>query len=81
METSWENLKNIIKQTAEETIGYRTETIRNDWYDEECRVAIEKRNELRAQWLSRSTRLREAEYKTARSEAKKDLQKEKASVH
>lgn len=42
VEFIWESLRNAIKTTAEETIEYQTKIRNNDWYDEECKMAIKR---------------------------------------
>jgi len=39
----WENFKTIIKETKQQLIekDESTETLKNKWYDEECKIAIE----------------------------------------
>lgn len=76
---NWKNIQNAIKSSAEEIMGYQDRTKNKEWYDGECRDAVERRNALRMQWLLRPTRRREAEYRIARSEAKKICKKKKRS--
>lgn len=81
VENNWRNIQNAIKRSAEEVLGYQERAKKNTWYDEECRTAIERKNTLRMQWLSRPTRRREIEYKIARNEAKKICRKKKRSFN
>jgi hypothetical protein len=41
---NWENIKTIIKETKQQLTekDESTETIKNRWYDEECKIAIEE---------------------------------------
>ena len=41
----WGNIKTIINETKQQLIEQdkSTETLQNRWYDEECKIAIEKR--------------------------------------
>jgi predicted DNA-binding helix-hairpin-helix protein len=36
----WENIKNVILESAEETIKIREKNTRNEWWDEESKAAI-----------------------------------------
>ena len=49
----WENIKTIIKVTKQQLIerDESTETLKNRWYDEECRIAIEEMKKAREKWL------------------------------
>jgi len=40
----WESIKTIIKETKQQLIEKvgNTELVRNKWYDEECKSAIEE---------------------------------------
>ena len=40
----WEHIKIIIKETKQQRIekDESTETLKNRWYDEECKIAIEE---------------------------------------
>jgi hypothetical protein len=43
------------KQQLTETDG-STDTLRNKWYDEECKIAMEKMNKAREKWLIKGRR-------------------------
>ena len=45
----WENIKIIVKETKQQWIekGENTETLKNRWYDEECKIAIEEMKKVR----------------------------------
>ena len=45
--------------------------IRNEWWDEECKVAISRKNILRKKCLQKRTRATQEQYKQARKEADK----------
>jgi len=40
----WENIKTIIKETKQQLIekDESKDTLKNRWYDEECKIAIEE---------------------------------------
>lgn len=71
VDNNWKNTQNVIKKTAEKVIGYQKGTKGKDWFDEECRMTVEGRNELRMQWIQRPTRGSKLEHKRARREAKR----------
>jgi hypothetical protein len=49
----WENIKIIIKEAKQQRIekDESTETLKNRWYDEECKIAIEEMKKAREKWL------------------------------
>jgi hypothetical protein len=48
----WEN-KTTMKETKQQLIekDENTETLKNGWYDEECKIAIEEMKKAREKWL------------------------------
>ena len=47
----WENIK-IIKEAKQQWIEKESrETLKNRWYDEECKIAIEEMKKTRKKWL------------------------------
>ena len=54
----WENIKTIIEETKQQLIekDESTETLKNRWYDEECKIAIEEMKKAREKWLIKGRR-------------------------
>jgi hypothetical protein len=78
-EGEWERIKEAITDAAKEVIQTQTTTPRNEWWDEECRQYIKKKNEARSKWLQQKTRASQELYKKRRIEANVLIkQKEKA---
>ena len=46
-----------------EAVGYGERTNMKDWYDEECQIKVEERNEAHVKMLNRKTRLNIENYK------------------
>jgi hypothetical protein len=57
-----------IKDAAKTTLGFAPKRNSRDWFDEECRTAIEARNEARRQYYMCPTRAKEQEYRNHRRE-------------
>jgi hypothetical protein len=57
----WENIKTIIKDTKQQLIekDEGTETFKNNWYDEKCKLAIEEKKKARDKWLIKGRREKE----------------------
>jgi hypothetical protein len=49
----WENIKTLIKETKQKFIEKDggAERLRNQWYEEECKTAIEEIKRARDRWL------------------------------
>ena len=77
IEESWNNIKNIIHNSAEEILGYIQPRKRNNWFDEECREALQVRNDKRMKMLQRCTRANTMEYTKARKDAKTVIRRKK----
>jgi hypothetical protein len=58
IDEKWEGIKTIIKETKQQLIEKdgSTETLRNKWYDEECKMSIEEMKKAREKWLIKGRR-------------------------
>jgi hypothetical protein len=72
----WESIKSVLLELAEETIKTREKYIRNEWWDEECRAAISRKNITRKKYLHK-TRANQEQYMQARKEASKICKEKK----
>jgi len=54
----WENIKTVIKETKQQLIekDESTETLKNRWYDEECKITIEEMKKASEKWLIKGRR-------------------------
>jgi len=52
------NIKTIIKETKQQLTqkDESTETLKNRWYDEECKIATDKMKKAREKWLIKGRR-------------------------
>ena len=74
IDEKWESSKTIIKETKQQLIEKdgSTEPVRNKWYDEECKIAIEEMKKAREEWLITGRRENvEQDYHHKRKEAHK----------
>jgi hypothetical protein len=56
MQIEWNKIKNAIVGAAKETLGEKKEKRNEEWFDEEWRRAIQKKNNMRKFMLQRMTR-------------------------
>jgi hypothetical protein len=54
----WENIKTIFRETKQKLIEKdgSAEILKNQWYDEECKMAIEEMKRARERWLIKGRR-------------------------
>lgn len=80
-EKDWCQVSKMIIKTSEEIIGKRKNKRNEDWFDEECRSAIIKRNERRKKMLQRETRTSHQKYVNARKEAHRICKRKKEMLY
>jgi hypothetical protein len=75
-------MKEAITEAANEVIQIQNRTTRNEWWDEERRQCIKRKNESRNKWLQQKTRASKESYIKMRKEANVLFrQKKKAGIH
>lgn len=72
-ESSWPQYQEVIHRTAEEILGYQ-QKVKNEWFDEECQLAVQKVIDARK---GRITRQKREEIRVMQREKKKVLRKKK----
>ena len=77
VDDAWNQIRRNVEQAAAETIGTRTGKKRNDWFDDECRRALDDKNAARAKNLNRCTRAGIAEYRSKRNFERKLFRRKK----
>jgi hypothetical protein len=70
IEEKWTNIKQSISKAAEEDLGTTQPKKRNGWFDQDCQIALDTRNEARKRMLQRGSRANTLEYTDARKAAK-----------
>ncbi len=76
----WQQLNQIIKDVAINTIGFETPTSRNTWFDDECARVTASKNEARIRKLERPTRSTTENYRRLRLEEKRVHQRKKREL-
>jgi hypothetical protein len=57
-----------VKEATEKVLGYKTKVNHKEWYNEECKIAINIRNDKRTRMLQRTTTTIIEDCRTARRE-------------
>ena len=76
----WDNIKTIMKETKQQLTekDESTETLKNRWYDKECKIATEEMKKAREKWLIKGKReSEEQEYYHKRKESHKIIRNKK----
>jgi len=77
VEVTWKDIKQAICEAADNILGQKPRTVRNSWYDEECKERLEDQNNARMKMLQRKTRSNIEAYKEAQREVRKACRKKK----
>lgn len=76
IEEKWTNMKEAVIEAAREIVGVERRK-QSEWFDDECREAIQKKNEYRRKMLERNTRQNSDRYRASRREANHLCKKKK----
>jgi len=71
IEEDWKQLKEVIMEAAEQTLGFQPKPDRRGWFDDECRKALEEKNAAYKIWIGRKTAAKRMEYEGLRKIAHK----------
>lgn len=77
VEDMWSRVRNAVEVVAEKVVGRKGPRIRNDWFDDECRQALNAKNAARARYLQRASRANQEEYRTKRTMERKLFRQKK----
>lgn len=74
---AWNQIRRNVESAAAETLGKRTGTKRNHWFDDECQEALNDKNAARQRLLDRYTRAGISEYRSKRNFERKLFRRKK----
>lgn len=69
--SKWNFIKNAVIVSAEEHIGRRSNEPNKDWFDEQCKIMVNAKNDARRQYLAVPTRQNKHVYEQKRKETNK----------
>ncbi|KAF2885420.1 hypothetical protein ILUMI_20765 [Ignelater luminosus] len=75
----WDNIKTAIEASTE--LLEPTSEKRKDWFDDECRKAVQKRKQARMKILEDNTRGRIEQYKQIRNSTQTKVRNKKREAH
>jgi hypothetical protein len=71
VQIEWNKVKNLIVEVAKESLDEKKGKINEEWFDEECRTAVQEKNDMRNIMLQRMTRSSKETYRGHRRRANK----------
>jgi hypothetical protein len=74
---AWDNIRENIKISAEESLGYCESKHREPWFDEECSKLVDYRKHAKLQWLQDPSEVNEDNLSDVRREASRYFRKKK----
>lgn len=80
VEDMWSRVRKTVECTAEEVVGRKGPARRNDWFDDECRRALDAKNAARTKHLQRGTRASWEDYRTKRTIERRLFRRKKVQV-
>jgi hypothetical protein len=80
VQIEWNKIKNVIVEAVKESLGEKTGRRNKEWFDEECRTAIQEKNNMRKIMLQRMTRSNKEIYQEYGRRANKICQERKREM-
>jgi hypothetical protein len=71
MQIEWNTIKNVITEVAQESLGEKKGKRNEEWFDKECRMAIQEKNNMRKTMLQKMTKSSKQTYREYRRRANK----------
>jgi hypothetical protein len=53
-EKEWKQIKEVMVEAAEQTVGYQPKQDNGGWFDEECKVAVHEKNTAYKRWIEKT---------------------------
>ena len=77
---TWENVKEIIKTSAKESLGMHELKRHNPWFDEECLGFLDQRKRAKMQWIQDSSQSKVDNLNTLRREVSRHFRKKRRHI-
>jgi hypothetical protein len=77
VEEEWKQIKKVVIEATEQTIGYQPKPGRRGWFDYERRGELEEKNIAYKKWIDRPTTSKRLEYERLRKDAHKKCKNKK----
>jgi hypothetical protein len=80
VQMKWNKIKNVIVEAAKESFGEKKGKRNEGWFDEECRMAMQEKNNMRKFMLQRMTRSSKETCREHRRTANKICREKKSEM-
>jgi hypothetical protein len=74
---AWDNIRENIKTSAQESLGYCESKHRKPWFDEECSKLVDRRKQVKLRWLQDPSEANEDNLSDVRREASRHFRNKK----
>jgi len=80
VQTEWNKIKNVIVEVVKESFGEKKRKRNEEWFDEECRMAIQEKNNMRIIMLQGMSKSSKETYREHRRRANKICREKKREM-
>jgi hypothetical protein len=77
---AWENIRENIKISAEESLGHYELQQHKPWFDDECLKLIDRRKQAKLQWLQNPSQVNGDNTDNVRCEASRTFRTKKGNI-
>jgi hypothetical protein len=77
---AWDNIREDIKSSAKESLGYCESKHRKQWFDEECSKLVDRRKQAKLRWLQDPSEANEDNLIDVRREASRRFRHKKGNT-
>ena len=80
VQTEWNKIKNVIVEVVKESFGEKKRKRNEEWFDEECRMAIQEKNNMRIIMLQGMSKSSKETYREHRRRANNICREKKREI-
>jgi hypothetical protein len=77
---AWDSIRQNIKISAQESLGYCESNHHKQWFDEECSKLVDQRKQAKLQWLQNPSEANGDNVSDVRQEASRHFRKRKGNI-
>jgi hypothetical protein len=78
--SAWEMIRENIKISVKESLGYFELKKHKPWFDEGCSKLLDRRKQAKLQWLQDPSKINEANLKNVRREATRHFRNKEGNI-
>jgi hypothetical protein len=77
---AWESIRENIKTSARDNLGYHRLKHNKSWFDDECSKLIDQQKQAKLQWLQNPSQINGDNLKTLRCETSRTCRRRKGNI-